>query len=217
MQPGSSVATSLVPGEAVQKHVAIVSVTGKDFKVDKLPLKSVRPFVTREVILAQDKRFKGLDKKKDNRQEVTRRLMEVVEEMIEEANADWEAIQTDEEALEERPLPLIRLKVEYTATEGGQFEVENPQRFSNRFVGKVANTNDVVYFYRKKTSQRRLLSQLGRQFTDNVQARRMLPIQQTLLRHSMVLMTWSRWRIWCKTFCRRNHSRSFLKDLLVML
>ncbi|KAF5022919.1 hypothetical protein F66182_5038 [Fusarium sp. NRRL 66182] len=155
MQPGSSVATSLVPGEAVQKHVAIVSVTGKDFKVDKLPLKSVRPFVTREVILAQDKRFKGLDKKKDNRQEVTRRLMEVVEEMIEEANADWEAIQTDEEALEERPLPLIRLKVEYSATDGGQFDIENPQRFSNRFVGKVANTNDVVYFYRKKASQRK--------------------------------------------------------------
>ncbi|WZH39239.1 Mre11 DNA-binding presumed domain-containing protein [Fusarium acuminatum] len=155
MQPGSSVATSLVPGEAVQKHVAIVSVTGKDFKVDKLPLKTVRPFVTRELILAQDKRFKGLDKKKDNRQEVTRRLMEVVEEMIEEANADWEAIQTDDDALEERPLPLIRLKVEYTATDGGQFEIENPQRFSNRFVGKVANTNDVVYFYRKKTSTRK--------------------------------------------------------------
>ncbi|KAM5385311.1 hypothetical protein ACJZ2D_001272 [Fusarium nematophilum] len=155
MQPGSSVATSLVPGEAVQKHVAIVSVTGKDFKVEKLALKTVRPFVTREIALAQDKRFKGLDTKKDNRQEVTRRLMDVVEEMIEEANADWEAIQTDEEALEERPLPLIRLKVEYTAIDGGQFEIENPQRFSNRFVGKVANTNDVVYFYRKKTSQRK--------------------------------------------------------------
>ena len=82
MQPGSSVATSLVPGEAVQKHVAIVSVTGRDFKVEKIPLKSVRPFITREVILAQDKRFKGLDKKKDNRHEVTRRLMEIVDEMI---------------------------------------------------------------------------------------------------------------------------------------
>ena len=155
MQPGSSVATSLVPGEAVQKHVAIVSVTGKEFKTEKIPLKSVRPFVTREIVLAQDKRFKGLDKKKDNRQEVTRRLMEVVEEMIDQANAEWEAIQTDEEALEERPLPLIRLKVEYTAPEGGVFECENPQRFSNRFVGKVANTNDVVSFYRKKTSQRK--------------------------------------------------------------
>ncbi|OAA37659.1 DNA repair protein rad32 [Metarhizium rileyi] len=160
MQPGSSVATSLVPGEAVQKHVAILSVTGKNFKVDKIPLKTVRPFVTRELVLAQDKRFKGLDKKKDNRQEVTRRLMEIVEEMIEEANADWEAIQTDEEALEERPLPLIRLKVEYTASDGGLFECENPQRFSNRFVGKVANTNDVVYFYRKKTSQRKATATL---------------------------------------------------------
>ncbi|KAK2601883.1 meiotic recombination [Conoideocrella luteorostrata] len=155
MQPGSSVATSLVPGEAVQKHVAILSVTGKDFKVDKVPLKSVRPFVTSELVLANDKRFKGLDKKKDNRQEVTRRLMEVVDEMIEKANTDWEAIQTDEEALEERPLPLIRLKVEYTASEGGVFECENPQRFSNRFVGRVANTNDVVYFYRKKSSERK--------------------------------------------------------------
>ncbi|KAG9252384.1 Mre11 DNA-binding presumed domain-containing protein [Emericellopsis atlantica] len=155
MQPGSSVATSLVPGEAVQKHVAILSVTGKDFKTEKIPLKSVRPFVTRELVLSADKRFKGLEKKKENRQEVTKRLMEVVEEMIEEANAEWEAIQSDEEALEERPLPLIRLKVEYTAAEGGQYEVENPQRFSNRFSGKVANMNDVVYFYRKKTMQRK--------------------------------------------------------------
>lgn len=152
MQPGSSVATSLVPGEAVQKHVAIVSITGKDFRVDKIPLQTVRPFVTRELVLSQDTRFKGLDKKKDNRQEVTRRLMVVVEEMIEEANTEWEAIQTNDTALEERPLPLIRLKVEYGAQEGCQFECENPQRFSNRFVGKVANTNDVVYFHRKKTS-----------------------------------------------------------------
>lgn len=44
------------------------------------------------------------------------------------------------------PLPLIRLRVEHS----GPFEVENPQRFSNKFVGKVANTTDVVQFYRKK-------------------------------------------------------------------
>lgn len=43
--------------------------------------------------------------------------------------------------------------MEYTAPEGGQFEIENPQRFSNRFVGKVANVNDVVQFYRKKVSR----------------------------------------------------------------
>jgi double-strand break repair protein MRE11 len=150
MQPGSSVATSLVPGEAIQKHVAVLSVNNKTFKVDKFPLKTARPFITREIILSQDKRFRGLDTKKDNRTDITKRLMEVIEEMIEEANADWEAIQTDEEALEDRPLPLVRLKVENTAPEGGQFDCENPQRLSNRFIGRVANTNDVVFYYRKK-------------------------------------------------------------------
>lgn len=156
MQPGSSVATSLVAGEAVPKHVAVVSITGKDFKIKKLPLKTVRPFVTKDIVLATDKRFKGVDKMKDNRQELTKRLMKVVDEMIEQANADWLAIQDeDEDAEEAPPLPLIRLKVEYTAPEGGQYDCENPQRFSNRFVGKVANTNDVVYFHRKKTTASR--------------------------------------------------------------
>ncbi len=56
----------------------------------------------------------------------------------------------------EPPLPLIRLKVEYTAPEGGKFDCENPQRFSNRFIGRVANTNDVVYFWRKKTAASRM-------------------------------------------------------------
>ncbi|TPX11682.1 uncharacterized protein E0L32_007661 [Thyridium curvatum] len=151
MQPGSSVATSLIPGEAVTKHVAILSVTGKEFQVEKIPLKTVRPFVTQEIVLQTDKRFKDLVKKKDNRHELTKRLMHVVEEMIEQANADWLAVQEEADDSEEQPLPLIRLKVEYTAPEGSSFDVENPQRFSNRFVGKVANTNDVVYFYRKKT------------------------------------------------------------------
>ncbi|KAF6803557.1 DNA repair protein [Colletotrichum musicola] len=153
MQPGSSVATSLVPGEAVPKHVAVLSVAGKEFKVEKLPLKTVRPFITRDIVLSSDPRFKGLHTKKDNRQELTKRLMVVVEEMIQEANEDWYAVHEDDE--EEPPLPLIRLKVEYTAPEGGQYDCENPQRFSNRFIGKVANTNDVVYFHRKKAGATR--------------------------------------------------------------
>lgn len=152
MQPGSSVATSLVPGEAVAKHVAIVNITGKEFQVEKHRIKSVRPFVTREIVLANERRFKGLEKKKDNRQELTKKLMEIVEEMIEEAHADWESIQEDDDGVGSPPLPLIRLKVEYTAPDGGQFDCENPQRFSKRFVDKVANTNDVVYFYRKKST-----------------------------------------------------------------
>ena len=156
MQPGSSVATSLVPGEAVRKQVAVVEVSNQEFKIKRIPLKTVRPFVTREITLKDDKRFKGLEKKKENRNEVTKILMEIVDEMIEEATEEWVEVQESqsEPDLENMPLPLIRLKVEYTAPEGTQFDVENPQRFSNRFVGKVANVNDVVYFYRKKAQAR---------------------------------------------------------------
>ncbi|KFY13269.1 hypothetical protein V491_06465, partial [Pseudogymnoascus sp. VKM F-3775] len=152
MQPGSSVATSLVPGEAVPKHVAILNVTGREFTVEKHRIKTVRPFITKEIVLADDRRFKGLDKKKENKQELTRRLIEVVEDLIEEAKRDWLEIQDgDSDEPIEVPLPLVRLKVEYTAPEGGRYDCENPQRFSNRFVGKVANVNDVIQFWRRKS------------------------------------------------------------------
>ncbi|ROV97347.1 hypothetical protein VMCG_06884 [Cytospora schulzeri] len=157
LQPGSSVATSLIPAESVKKQVAILSITGKEFKCDPIPLKTVRPLVTKEIVLQQLPQFKKLQNVKDNRQQVTKELVRVVEEMIEEANNEWLEVQdTPEDQIDEedRPLPLIRLKVEYTAAEGGNFDVENPQRFSNRFVGKVANVNDVVSFYRKKSTKR---------------------------------------------------------------
>ena len=163
MQPGSSVATSLVPGEAVPKHVAIVSVTGRDFTVEKHRIKSVRPFITKELILAQDPRFRGIAKEKENRSKLTTKLKGVVDELIKEAKSEWLAIQ-DEEDMEYGddgkpiiPLPLIRLRVEYTAPDGGKFDCENPQRFSNRFVGEVANINDVVHFYRKKSTASKLM------------------------------------------------------------
>ncbi|KAI9844974.1 MAG: meiotic recombination [Sclerophora amabilis] len=157
MQPGSSVATSLVPGEAVPKHVAVVSVTGKEFKTETHRLKTVRPFATKEIILNNERGMKALAKRDNNRSELTRYLEGLVNDMVEEANAEWLAAQGDIEDEEdlEVPLPLVRLKVEYSAPDGGKFECENPQRFSNRFVGKVANVNDVVYFWRKKVGATR--------------------------------------------------------------
>lgn len=79
VQPGSSVATSLSQGETVPKyhidynhktdgrHVAILSVTGKEFHLEKIRLKTVRPFVMREIMLSEVPRFakKASDKGKD--------------------------------------------------------------------------------------------------------------------------------------------------------
>ncbi|KAI4236172.1 MAG: hypothetical protein LQ352_008030 [Teloschistes flavicans] len=155
MQPGSSVATSLMPGEAEPKHVAVVTITGRDFKVEPIRLKSVRPFAMKEIVLSEEKEVKKLAKKDNHRAELTRHLTAVVDELIEQAINEWREIQDDEYAEEDVPKPLIRLRVEYSAPEGGKFDCENPQRFSNRFVEKVANVNDVIQFYRKKASATR--------------------------------------------------------------
>lgn len=157
MQPGSSVATSLVPGEAVQKHVAILSITGQDFQSEKIPLRTVRPFVTRDIILREEPGMATVAKKESNRTAITRHLTGIVEEMITEAKASWADAQAEDQSAvnSDPPLPIIRLKVEYTPPEGGKYDMENPNRFSNRFIDKVANSNDVVYFYCKKTPTRK--------------------------------------------------------------
>ncbi|EED16923.1 meiotic recombination protein Mre11 [Talaromyces stipitatus ATCC 10500] len=153
MQPGSSVATSLVPGEAVTKQVSILSITGREFKSEPIPLKTVRPFVMKEIVLSEDKTAKKLARKENNRTEITRLLMTYVDDLIEQAKTEWLETHQDDIGDDEEPqipLPLVRLRVETSTPEGGSFDCENPQRFSNRFVGKVANVNDVVQFHRKK-------------------------------------------------------------------
>ena len=162
MQPGSSIATSLDKTEAVPKYVAIVSVTGRDYRVEPVRLKTVRPFKMKEIVLADDPVAKKLIRKDDHRTELTRRLAEHVEGLIEEAHAEWRELQEEEhgdgaDEPPKPPRPLIRLRVEYTPPEGatGAFDCENPQRFSNRFRDRVANTTDVVQFHKRKAAARR--------------------------------------------------------------
>lgn len=159
MQPGSTVATSLIAGEAAPKHVAVLKVTGKAFESESIPLKTVRPFVTRDLVLQDEASMKKIAKRENNRTDVTKYLESVVNEMIQEAEDTWIATQGTGNGTigtqQTPPRPLVRLRVEYTAPEGGKFDCENPQRFSRRFDAKVANVNDVVQFHRKKTTLRK--------------------------------------------------------------
>ncbi|KIW98183.1 DNA repair protein (mre11) [Cladophialophora bantiana CBS 173.52] len=156
MQPGSSVATSLIPGEAVPKRVAILTITGREMTCEPIRLKTVRPFVYKDIALAADKEAVRIAKSKDDhRAELTRHMIKIVDGLIEQAREEWLEAQEEreypDEEQEECPLPLIRLRVETTSAVGiGKFDIENPQRFSNRFIDKVANTNDVVQFHVKK-------------------------------------------------------------------
>ena len=155
LQPGSSIATSLDKTEAVPKHVAILNVTGRNYKIEPIRLKTVRPFKMREIVLSEDPVAKKLITKDDHRTELTRRLVQHVEELVQEADEEWQELQAgvDPNGPYQTPkLPLVRLRVEYSPPEGvtGAFDLENPQRFSNRFQGRVANVNDVVQFHRRK-------------------------------------------------------------------
>lgn len=48
---GSSVATSLAEGEAKPKHVGILKIHHDEFKLTSVLLKTVRPFIYRDLIL----------------------------------------------------------------------------------------------------------------------------------------------------------------------
>lgn len=144
VQPGSSVATSLSASEAGSKHVLSVSIdTGKQAVFGKHILKAVRPLILRTVTLSTDLPQSIKPMKRDTRAKVTEWLITQVEEMIEEADAEWLAHHGPEEP---KMLPLIRLRVDYS----GGYELENITRFSNRFIGRVANSNDVLHLIKRR-------------------------------------------------------------------
>ncbi|RCK65315.1 Double-strand break repair protein MRE11 [Candida viswanathii] len=153
LQGGSSVATQLTEGESAPKHVYVMNIKGKDYSIEKIELKTVRPFVMKDIELLKTDLIPGAASRSD----VIAYLTEEAEKAIDEANQVYkeknrEFFEGDEDP--KLPLPLVRLRVEYS----GGFEIENVTRFSNRFVGKVANVNDVVQFYKRKTQPRQSTS-----------------------------------------------------------
>ncbi|KAJ7720840.1 Mre11 DNA-binding presumed domain-containing protein [Mycena metata] len=152
-QPGSSVATSLADGEALEKHVALLQIQGKEFEMTPIPLRTVRPFVIESVVLSEIAEEEGLNLA--DQMEITKYLKTKVNALIAQANAQWEernarAEEEGEEALEPM-LPLVRLKVDTT----GVSEMSNPIRFGQEFQGRLANPRDVLVFHRSKKSAAR--------------------------------------------------------------
>lgn len=77
-QPGSSVATSLADGESIEKyvitekyalyvfayshrHVALVTIKGKEYSLEPIPLRTVRPFVLDDVALNEVAEEEGFE------------------------------------------------------------------------------------------------------------------------------------------------------------
>lgn len=144
-QPGSSVATSLCPGEAAEKQVAIIHVKERDFHLEQIPLKTVRPFVMEDIDL--DQAVEEARLQIDDKQGVTKLLKSKVKELVERANHEQlqKCASTSEDQRPDQMLPLVRLRVYYTRHEMG-----NLVRFGQDLVGKVANPRDLLQFSKKK-------------------------------------------------------------------
>ncbi|WOO79406.1 Double-strand break repair protein MRE11 [Vanrija pseudolonga] len=158
-QPGSSVATSLAPGEALQKHVGILSVQGSQFQIASYPLKTVRPFELDEVVLAEEAAKPDSKINLDEKDTISAFLRGRVEDLIRTARRKWN--ETHDASQEEMMLPLIRLKVREADTPLGPVETSeakemtNPVRFGQDFIGRVANPRDVLQYYRKKKTEKK--------------------------------------------------------------
>ncbi|CAI4896227.1 CLL_collapsed_G0042990.mRNA.1.CDS.1 [Saccharomyces cerevisiae] len=154
LQPGSSVATSLCEAEAQPKYVFILDIKyGEAPKMTPIPLETIRTFKMKSISLQDVPHLRPHDK-----DATSKYLIEQVEEMIRDANEKTKQKLADDgegDMVAELPKPLIRLRVDYSVPSNTQssidYQVENPRRFSNRFVGRVANGNNVVQFYKKRS------------------------------------------------------------------
>ena len=187
-QPGSSVATSLIEGEAKQKKIMLLEVKSDPEAPNEAPfwratpinLETPRPFKYRHVSLMELARLpvdegglgenwappdvaadlNGAAERRAGRRPPaaaheawTRDVLERnVREMIDDALAPFRAASRGgSSGDDDAPLPLIRLRVDYT----GGFGTINAQRFGQKFVGKVANPNDIVQFHKSAARRRK--------------------------------------------------------------
>uniref|UniRef100_A0AAR2IZ15 Double-strand break repair protein MRE11 n=1 Tax=Pygocentrus nattereri TaxID=42514 RepID=A0AAR2IZ15_PYGNA len=141
-QPGSSVVTSLSPGEAVKKHIGLLRVKGRKMNLQKIPLQTVRQFLIEDVTLANHTDLFSPEQP-NVMQKVQAFCQQKVEEMLEEAERD----RLGNPLMPEKP--LIRLRVDYS----GGFEPFTTMRFSQKFVDRVANPKDILHFTRHRESK----------------------------------------------------------------
>ncbi|RKP19244.1 DNA repair exonuclease, partial [Rozella allomycis CSF55] len=146
IQPGSSTITSLSEGEALPKHVGLLSIKQRSFSWHPIPLKTVRPFIMDTVSLSSVDGLRPSDLKG-----IETFLKIKIDEMIQESyTVRRERLSDPKNPLlipqNGNVLPLIRLKVDYS----GDYTTFNPLRFGQNFVDKAANPRDLLVFFRKR-------------------------------------------------------------------
>ncbi|KAK4537201.1 hypothetical protein CDCA_CDCA11G3226 [Cyanidium caldarium] len=142
-QPGSTVATSLIDGEARPKHVGLLEVCGRRWRWTPIRLQTVRPFHFESLALREVPELPI-----DDAAAVERYLAARVTELVQQLNAEFDERhrRLGERVLPSRlRLPLIRLRVDHS----GGYPTLSPARFGRIFIGQVANNKDILLFQRR--------------------------------------------------------------------
>ncbi|XP_076672396.1 double strand break repair nuclease mre11 [Andrena cerasifolii] len=143
-QPGSSVATSLSESEAKPKHVGVLSIIGSKFKMKKLKLKTVRPFVFDNLILKDEDIPTSLSHAS------TMDVYNFVDQYIEHKLIPKASLQLTSHP--KQPIqPLIRLRILYSKPA----EVFDTIKLAQKYCDEVANPMDMIIFRKVKASYKR--------------------------------------------------------------
>ncbi|XP_012285624.1 double-strand break repair protein MRE11 [Orussus abietinus] len=139
-QPGSSIATSLCQAEAEPKHVAILQIHKFDFQVQKLKLKTVRPFVFDNLFLDDEENIS-----KNYIEKGAESIYEYVDNYIENMMIPKAAKQLTGHPQQPHQ-PLIRLRIFYSNEE----HVFDTIRLAQKYCDEVANPTDMIIFRKVK-------------------------------------------------------------------
>ncbi|CAG4984870.1 unnamed protein product [Colias eurytheme] len=137
IQPGSTVATSMAAGEALPKHCALLQLHKKEYIVTPIPLKTVRPFIFKTIVLSEE----NLGEDNVNENEKVQNFLKV---KVNEAIAEAEKLRSGDP--KQPTMPLIRLSVFYERDD----QDFNRVRFGQNFNGQIANPNDLLIMKREK-------------------------------------------------------------------
>ncbi|XP_049697042.2 LOW QUALITY PROTEIN: double-strand break repair protein MRE11 [Helicoverpa armigera] len=137
IQPGSTVATSLAAGEARPKHCALLQIHKNDYILTALPLKTVRPFIFKTVVLSEH----NLGDEDVNESE---KVQEYLKQKVNEAIVEAQNLLSGDPR--QPTMPLIRLSVFYERED----QIFNRARFGQNFTGQVANSNDILLLKRER-------------------------------------------------------------------
>jgi double-strand break repair protein MRE11 len=157
-QPGSSVATSLCQGEVAEKHIGMLEIRRDDYRLETIPLTTVRPLVWRDYALYNSP---DLDPSEYTDDDILAVLENGLEDMLAEEKKRAEPLIAQqieqqcgmnpdeptaniERRIRQQFLPLVRLRANVSG-----FRKVSTVRLSQAFQGRVANPNSIIAFYKR--------------------------------------------------------------------